>query len=271
MLRVRVDGDRASELGRDQFGHHRDARRTPDEQHAREVARVNVRARHRSLQGGHGLDERDPNHRLELAAGEAHLSAQTGQHDRDRGLGVDRQRFLRVDAVVPESGEERRGRGIVEVELSDRVGTCRADVGEHRFVEVDAAETLDPLRLAEHREALVVLSEDRGVERPSAQVVHRDDRAGLEPRQRRVVHGSGLGFADPRRRSERPRCGRSGRAARACTGPNSRDGTRPLCRAPLPPSRRRLQWSLGEGGPSGAPERAARRRAAWVRGRRRAA
>ena len=48
-----------------------------------------------------------------------------------------------------------------------------------------------------HREPVVGLAEDRGVEGSAAEVIHGHDRSPLEPRKRRVVDRRGLGLADP--------------------------------------------------------------------------
>ena len=60
--------------------------------------------------------------------------------------------------------------------------------GEDRLVEVDAAEPLDALGLAEDLDAAGALAQHRGVERAAAEVVDGDDvavgRGGGTPRSR---------------------------------------------------------------------------------------
>ena len=72
------------------------------------------------------------------------------------------------------------------------------DLGEERLVEVDAAEPLHPLRAAELLEPVLGLAQDRGVERPAAEVVDGDDRAGRDPLLLGVVDGRRLGLGQQR-------------------------------------------------------------------------
>ena len=62
----------------------------------------------------------------------------------------------------------------------------RQDVPEHRLVEVDPAQVLDPLRRPHQPEARPLAREHRRVERAPAQVVHRDPSALGHPVPRRV-------------------------------------------------------------------------------------
>ena len=79
------------------------------------------------------------------APGEPHLGLQAGQQHRDRHVGVGRQRLLGVDALLAQPGHRGlRGR-LLGVEAVEAVAHRLAHVGEHRLVEVDAAQALDAL------------------------------------------------------------------------------------------------------------------------------
>ena len=66
--------------------------------------------------------------------------------------------------------------------------------GEERLVEVDAAQPLHPLGPAELLEAVLGLAQDRGVERPAAEVVDGDDRTGRHAFLLGIVDGGRLGL-----------------------------------------------------------------------------
>ena len=71
----------------------------------------------------------------------------------------------------------RSGRsGRVPLSAAERV----VDVGEHRLVEVDAAEALDALGSTERLEAVGGLAQHGGVEGAAAEVVDGDDVARLD-------------------------------------------------------------------------------------------
>ena len=82
------------------------------------------------------------------------------------------------------------------------------DAGEERLVEVDAAEPLHPLGPAQLLEAGLGLAQDRRVERPAAEVVDGDDRAGRDPLLPGVVDGGRLGLGQER---DAARCRPAGR------------------------------------------------------------
>ena len=75
----------------------------------------------------------------------------------------------------------RAPRGRSRSSASSAVAAAVRPRGEHGFVEVDAAEALDALRLAEDLEAVGGLAQHRGVEGAAAEVVDGDDVAGLDP------------------------------------------------------------------------------------------
>ena len=119
-----------------------------------------------------------------------------GQRDRDRRVGVGRQRLLGAAALVAQPGltdaDLRVGRVGGRHEPAER----RVDVGEHGLVDVDAAEALHALGRAEQLEAGLGLADDRGVERAAAEVVHGDDLAGFDPLLAGVGDGGRLGLGD---------------------------------------------------------------------------
>ena len=73
---------------------------------------------------------------------------------------------------------------------------------EQRLVEVDAAEALEALGLAERLEAVVGLAQDRRVERATAEVVDGDDRARRHALLARVVERGSLGLRQQRDRAD---------------------------------------------------------------------
>ena len=142
------------------------------------------------------VDERRTDHRLEFGTGDPHLGLDVGQQDRYRGIGVRRERLLGLDAVGPQSGHRVLDRRVVLVELVDGLAQAATDVGEHRGVEVDAAEPLDSLRLAENLESNVGSPQNRSVEGPSPEVIDGDDLTGVEPLLGRIEDGGGFGLCE---------------------------------------------------------------------------
>ena len=93
-----------------------------------------------------------------------------------------------VDSASLASTQSRRSRAsadgdrrVVGVERRGVVARARQDVPEHRLVEVDPAEVLDPLRRSRAAGTRRRSSPARGVERAAAQVVHRDPVARRHP------------------------------------------------------------------------------------------
>jgi hypothetical protein len=206
---VGVDGHRTLQLGGHQLGHEGDPRRAADEQHPVEVAGRDPGAVHGAAQGGDGLPERPADELLQLRPGQAHLGAHRGQDHRDGRLGVAGQRLLGLGALAPQPGQVGDDRGVVAVELGDRVADEPQHVAEDRLVDVDATEPLDALRPAEHGEdAVVGAAQHGGVEGAAAEVVHREDGARLQPLRRGVVVGGG------HRLGQQPGAGDAGAAGR---------------------------------------------------------
>ena len=117
---------------------------------------------------------------LEVLAGERQLGLEPGQVDVDRRFGFGRQRLLGTPALVPQPHQGGSGRRVVRVHRD----AIRADEADHaageRLVEVDAAEVLHLLGGPDFLETGLGLAQDRGVERPAAEVVDRDERADRE-------------------------------------------------------------------------------------------
>ena len=114
-----------------------------------------------------------------------------------------------VDRASLASTQSRRSRARPTVTAgssgSSAVGSGpeRAEhVPEHRLVEVDPAQVLDPLRRAQRPEPGVGLLQHAGVEGAAAQVVDRDLVAGRHPVLRRVLRGGGLGLGTPQHRTD---------------------------------------------------------------------
>ena len=87
-----------------------------------------------------------------------------------------------------------RDRRIVRVDGDAGQADLGHHAGEERLVEVDPAQPLHPLGSPELFEAVLGLAQDRGVERPAAEVVDGDDRAGRHALLLGVVDGGRLGL-----------------------------------------------------------------------------
>ena len=176
----------------------RDARRAADEQHRGDLLGGDPGAGEGPPQGH---DASRPSAGRIIASNSLRVRRTSvwrfGQHDRDRHVGVGRQRLLGLDALATQPGHGGDDRGVVEVEAAERRRRgCSDDVGEHGVVEVDAAEALDALGLAEDVEAVGPLAQDGGVEGAAAEVVHGDDRARLDPLLAGVVRRRRLGLGE---------------------------------------------------------------------------
>ena len=113
---------------------------------------------------------------LELGAGEPHLGLQR------RAAAPGSSPRCPTDSASLASTHSWRSRAtaagggrVVGVERGERAAEAAVDVGEHGLVEVDAAEALDALGLAEDLEAVAGLAQHGGVERAAAEVVDGDD------------------------------------------------------------------------------------------------
>jgi hypothetical protein len=193
---VGVDQRRPVECLGDHLGHERDAGGPADQQHRAEVGGLDLR---RPQGAGQRTDRRldlRPDHVLELRAGQAHVEVPVGQEHRDRRLGVDRQRLLGQDAVLAQPGQRDGGLRVAHVQLRQRSPGAVVDVGQHRVVEVDAAEAFDALRGAQDVDAGSAFAQDGGVEGAAAEVVHRHDVAVGELAGGGVVRRCGFGLGD---------------------------------------------------------------------------
>ena len=88
--------------------------------------------------------------------------------------------------------------GVVAVHRPQRAVERGVDVGEHRLVEVDAAEAVEALGPPEQLGAVGAEAHDGGVERPPTEVVHGDGVAGAEAPEPGVVPRRGDRFGDER-------------------------------------------------------------------------
>jgi hypothetical protein len=189
-----VHGDRPSRGLADHLRHKRDPGGPSDEEDPRDIGHVDAGAADGALEGGDGLGQAGPDHRLELGSRQPDLGLEARQHDRDRHVGVGRERLLGQANLGAQPCQGRPGHRIGRIGLAHLAGEGVVDVGEDGLVEVDPAEALHPLGLAEDLEAVDRLAEDGGVEGPAAEVVDRHDLAGLEPILLGVVDGGRLGL-----------------------------------------------------------------------------
>jgi hypothetical protein len=117
-----------------------------------------------------------------------------GEQHRDRHVGVAGQGLLGAHALLAEAGgggEDRRVVGVEGVEgLTDRAGHVAQDGG----VEVDPAQAVDALGVAQDLPADAGAAQDRGVEGAAAQVVDGQHGAGVDPLLGGVVDGGRLGL-----------------------------------------------------------------------------
>jgi hypothetical protein len=110
--------------------------------------------------------------------------------------GVRRQRLLGLDAPPPQLAQRRLRDRVVGVERARRLGDLCGHPGEHRVVEVDAAQVLDTRGPAEHPGAVAGVGQHGGVERAAAQVVDGHDLAGPDATGGGVVRRHGLRLGD---------------------------------------------------------------------------
>ncbi len=194
MLGVRVDCDRPTGRLADHLGDERDARTATDQQHPVDVLEAEPRASRGTPERLDRLVDARSDRVLELGSGEAQLGLDAGQEDRDRGIGVGRQRFLGPTALLAQPGERGERRRIVGVDLYALCGDQPHHPSEEGLVEVDAPESLQALRLAERLEPVLGLAQDRRVEGAATEVVDRDDAADRYPLLAGVVQRRGLGL-----------------------------------------------------------------------------
>ena len=187
VLGVRVDEGGPVECRGDHLGDHRDAGRPPDQEHGVEVRGLDPRGAQRAGERADGRLDLRPDHVFELAAGEADVEVPVRQEHRDGRFGVDRQRLLGGDAVLPQPGQGDAGLRVAQVELAERPAGAEVDVREDGVVEVDAAEPLDALGAAEDVDPYRALAQHGGVEGAAAQVVHGHRVAVAEVAGGRVV------------------------------------------------------------------------------------
>ncbi len=205
VLGVRVDEGGPVERRGDHLCDQRDPGGAPDQQHGAEVGGLHLR---RAQRAGERADRRldlRPDHVFELAAGEPDVEVPVRQEHRDGRLGVDRQRLLGRDAVLPQPGQGDAGLRVAQVELAERAAGAEVDVGEDGVVEVDAAEPFDALGAAEDVDADGrALAQHGGVEGAAAEVVDGHRVAVAEVPGRGVVGGGRLRLGDhPRLRDAR--------------------------------------------------------------------
>ena len=181
-LGIGVGEQGAAGVGADLLDHERDSARAADEHDAGEIAGGNARRRDGPVERTERLGRRGPHDGLELGAGHPHLGVKARESNTDdRHLGVDRQRLLGRDAVGTQREHGRDARRDRRCRSRQRPVERGVDVGEHRVVEVDAAEALETLGRAEQPAPLGTDPHDRGVERAAAEVVHGDGVAGRQP------------------------------------------------------------------------------------------
>jgi hypothetical protein len=204
-----VDGDgpaeRVAELGR----HQRDARRAPDEQDGVEVLGGHAGLDDGLAQHRDGLVDERPDERLELRPGQRDGRRRRRHPVGDLDLVLHGQRFLGVDAGGALAGQalpavRRRGhRGGVHAEDAQQLG-------HQRVVDVDAPEVLDAERPADDGEVAAGVAQQRGVERPAAEVVDGDRGALGHPGLAGIPAGGRLRLGQ--RRHRRPHVGEAGHA-----------------------------------------------------------
>jgi hypothetical protein len=208
-LRVDVHGRGRADPGRDELRDQRDPRGAADEQQRGQVGGRHMCRGHRLAHRVHGLQDRGPDHLLELCTPQPHGGVRSRQHHRNLHLGVDREHLLRRGALPAQPGDRGEHRGVGRVELVPRRPERLLDVLEHDLVEVDAAEAFEPFRTAEQLEAAHVahaLAHHGSVERPTAQVVDGHDRAGIHTLRAGVADGGRLRLGQHQDRSHTLAC-----------------------------------------------------------------
>ena len=153
VLGVRVDEGGPVQCRGDHLCDQRDPGGAADQQHGVEVGRLDPRRAQRAREGADRRLDLRPDHVFELAAREPDVEVPVRQEHRDGRLGVDRQRLLGRDAVLPQPGQGDAGLRVAQVELAERAAGAEVDVREDGVVEVDPAEPFDALGAAEDVDA----------------------------------------------------------------------------------------------------------------------
>ena len=221
-LEIGVDEIGPAGMAGDFFTDNGDARRSTDEQDARERRLIDTGRDDCTVEGAERVDDARAHGRFELVTRDAHLGVQAGDGDRDGRLGVVRQRFLRVDAVGSELDERAPDLGIGAVEFAEAAVERVVHVRQHHLIEIDATQALEPFRWPEQDRAVLGALHDRGVERPAAEVVHGDDVADRDTTEADVVQRGRARLRKQASPRPRRRAGPLRAADRACTRPTSR-------------------------------------------------
>ena len=181
----------------------------PTSSTAFDLGRLDAGRADRPFQGRNGVGKRRPDHGLELAASQADLGLHRRQEHGDRHLGVRRQRLLGGHAVRAQPGHSRSAPRGSSGSSSARAGPRKPDTWASTASSKSMPpEPLDALGLAHEREPGLRPRQDRGVERPAAEVVDGDDLPRLDPLRGGVVPGRRLGLGQ----QQRGRPGQPGRA-----------------------------------------------------------
>ena len=119
-----------------------------------------------------------------------------GECDADARLNIGRERLLRSGTLLSQRGQCGQHGIVVLVKLGELLGNVLSNMFEHCRVEVDSAESLDPARRTKCLEAIGGSTENGGVERPSAKVIHGDRGAFVDAFRGRIVEGRGFRLGD---------------------------------------------------------------------------
>src|SRR5690606_1461873 len=112
------------------------------------------------------------------------------------GVGVNREGFLGLAAIIPQAGDGSDGRGIDRIKLLPGGADGLDDVGEDGFVKVDTAESFHAFRFADLLETAGGLPRERSIKGAATEVVDSDNLARFNPFANGVVHCSSDWFGD---------------------------------------------------------------------------
>ena len=189
-----VEGDRSPGGGLHQLTHERHARAAADEEHPADIGRGDAGRADGALEGLRRLVDPWPDHGLELAASEAYVCLQPGHRHRDRRIGVGGEGLLGPPALRSQSGLGGQGLGVGAIGTRHCAPEHGVDVGHHGLVEIDAAEALHALGVADQLESILGAPHQGGIEGAAAKVVDCNDLTRCDLLLAGIGDGGGLGF-----------------------------------------------------------------------------
>ncbi len=180
-LRIGIDRDRAVEALGQSLRYPRNPGRSADEKDGLESLGFQSRRIQCIIEGVDRAVHRRGDHVLEFRARQTNGRSLGWDEYGDRGLGVEGECLLRVDALTTQLRERQPGVDVIDRDRLD-VQTRRGQhMPHHRVVEVGAAQVVDAHRRADDVERTVdLLAKNNGIECASSEVVDGERLARLQ-------------------------------------------------------------------------------------------